>query len=201
MTKVSDKYENPQIYSTGNPFNNSGKSSNGKLFLYNGSYKPVFRDDANGGKEYILDENGKKKYIFDIAILQMKNTKEKLISSFDEQKSQYEKWKNHWLSKLNLANAQYKEATLNKKTAYTGYQTILAQTGCKDLAGVKEYVQVNGGNYYNEAKAFNEERTDARSAQISSEAMALFYGRMYVDESYNVANIDSQKLIALNLLT
>ena len=177
--------------------------TNGKLFNYKGSHKMVFVDQMNGGKEYIFDENGKKLYLEDYAILQMKNDqtsiKDRLISGLDEQEASREKQKTKWFEKFNIQNKNYNLFTAAKKAANKSYQAILSQTGCSSLSELKEYAQVNGGDYLTRAKAFLTERAEARSGQIKAEAMSAFYGRMYVDECRNVSDIQCQKLFAQSI--
>ena len=202
MEKASLKREQGQTMSMP-PDNNNRPQSTGRLLLYNGSYQTVFTDSENN-KEYILAKDGKKIYIRDIAILSLNNERkareEKLMSDFDKQKSQYEKWKEHWFSKFNLANKTYDLCSTLKKQANKGYQNILSKTGCTSLADLKEYDKVNGGSNYKQAQMFLTQRNDARMGQIRAESDSIFYGRMYVDESNNVTNVEAQKILAQNLL-
>ena len=200
MSYISEKRETP-IYTATNPTQQqSADRTNGKLFLYNGSHHMVFTDGANGNKEYIFDKNGKKIYLEDIAILQMQNDKDaqqkKLMSSLDEQQGKYEKQKQVWYEKFQNENKKYDLFTAAKKAASKAYQGILSQTGCSSLSDLKSYVQANGGDYLERAKTYLNERSSARAGQISSEAMSAFYGRMYVDEVGNVADVQCQKIIA-----
>jgi len=189
------------IYTATNPSQqHSADRTNGKLFLYNGSHHMVFTDGANGNKEYIFDKSGKKIYLEDIAILQMQNDKDaqqkKLMSSLDEQQGKYEKQKQVWYEKFQNENKKYDLFTAAKKAASKAYQGILSQTGCSSLSDLKSYVQANGGDYLERAKTYLNERSSARAGQISSESMSAFYGRMYVDETSNVADVQCQKIIA-----
>ena len=200
MSYISEKRETP-IYTATNPSQQqSADRTNGKLFLYNGSHHMVFTDGANGNKEYIFDKSGKKIYLEDIAILQMQNDKDaqqkKLMSSLDEQQGKYEKQKQVWYEKFQNENKKYDLFTAAKKAASKAYQGILSQTGCSSLSDLKSYVQANGGDYLERAKTYLNERSSARAGQISSEAMSAFYGRMYVDEVGNVADVQCQKIIA-----
>lgn len=177
--------------------------ASGKLFLYNGTHHMVFVDINNGNREYIFDENGKKMYLDEYAILQIKRDKDyqqqKLMSSFDSQIKSREKQKEIWFNKFKLENIKYDFFTAAKIAADKGYQSILSQTGCSSLSEVKEYSKTNGGDYFEKAKTFLAERSDARGGQIKSEAMSAFYGRMYVDESSNLSDIQCQKILAKSI--
>ena len=200
MSYISEKRETP-IYTATNPSQQQpADRTNGKLFLYNGSHHMVFTDTANGNKEYIFDKSGKKIYLEDIAILQMQNDKDaqqkRLISSLDEQQGKYEKQKQIWYEKFQNENKKYDLFTAAKKAANKAYQGILSQTGCSSLSELKDFTSINGGNYFEKAKEFLAQRSSARAGQISSESMSAFYGRMYVDETSNVADVKSMKIIA-----
>ena len=201
MSSVHQK--NDAAINTQSGGNIRADKTSGKLFFYNGTHRMVFVDANNGNREYIFDENGKKMYLDEYAILQMKKDNEfqqqKLMSSFDSRIKNREKQKEIWFNKFKLENIKYDFFTAAKKTANKGYQSILSQTGCSSLSEVKEYSKTNGGDYFEKAKTFLAERSDARSAQIKSEAMSAFYGRMYVDESKNLSDIQCQKIVAKSI--
>ena len=173
--------------------------TNGKLFFYNGSHKMVHVDTMNGNKEYIFDENGKKLYLKDIAILKLqkdkKSIKNKQLADLNKRESEFEKWKNHWFEKFQFANKSYDIFRESKKSANTGYQNVLSKTGCSSLSDLKDYEKVNGGGYLEQALGFLNQRQEATSGIIRSESDAAFYGRMYVNESNNITELAYQKAI------
>lgn len=199
MTSVSENRERAAIQNYVSPVTQNNRT-NGKLYFYNGSYQMVFEDGENGNKEYIMDKSGKKVYLQDIALLQMKDDlqsqKDSIMKGLDNQKAQYKKWKDHWFEKLQLANENYNFFREAKKLASKGYQHILSQTGCSSFSDLKEYQKANGGDYLKQAKAYLVQRSDAVSGIIRSESDSFFYGRMYVDESQNMTEVEYQKAIA-----
>ena len=205
MSKVSGQKTDTKFNTQQNTSAWKSDKTTGKLFLHNGTNKMVFVDQMNGNKEYIYDENGKKLYLEDYAILQMQNDKtaleKRVLSSLDAQQENREKQKTKWFEKFNLENKKYDLFTAAKKAATKSYQAILSKTGCSSLSELKEFSHVNGGNYLEQAQSFLTERSNARSGQIKSESMSFFYGRMYVDESKNISDIQYQKLIAQSIFS
>jgi len=200
VSTISESRENQSLYASDSLSQYKHDKTNGKLYYYEGSYQMVFTDSTNGNKEYIYSKNGKKVYLDEIAILKFKDDKQeqqqKLMSSLDEQEERYENQKQIWHQKFKLECQKYNIFRHAKETATKGYQNILRQTGCSKLSDIKAFDQANGGNFFERAKVFLTQRSDATAGIISSESMSAFYGRMFVDEASNVNDIKCQKIIA-----
>ena len=110
-----------------------------------------------------------------------------------------EKQKAKWFEKYNLENKKYDLFTVAKQAAHKGYMSILNKTNCSTLSELQEFTRLNGGDYLKQAQAFLTERSNARSGQIKSESMSFFYGRMFVDESSSISEIQYQKIIAQSI--
>ena len=203
MTSISESKEKPTVQTS--PVQQKLNRTNGKLYYYNGSYQMVFEDAGRGNREYIVDKKGNKLYLDELAIFSFQNDKkaqqEKLLSGFDEQEKNYEKQKDAWYKKFVAENKKYDVFSAAKEVAQKGYQKVLSLTGCSDLSDLKSFDKLNGSNYLKQAETFLADKHTARAGQISAESMSAFYGRMYVDENKNVADMQCMKIMAQSIFS
>ncbi len=160
----------------------SRKAQQPKVWV-NGQYMPA---NKSGDGTWYVEIDGKRVKVDPNDLFGMNNHWENLDKSFEERKSFHAKWKEHWLALQQKASCAYSTAIGTYKEASKKYNEVTQGLKISELRGTQ----------LKEAKEYQSQMTSAGAQKRRATSDSIFYGRLAVDEAYNIQDYTNLQALA-----
>ncbi len=149
----------------------------------NGQYIPA--NKGTDGKWYV-EIDGKRVKVDQNDLFGLNSNWEKLDKSFEDRKEFHAGWKQHWLDLAGAAGDAYNAAIGAYKDATKKYNEVTQGLSFSELQGSQK----------EEAKQYKAEISSASSQKRRAVSDSIFYGRLAVNETYTLQDINNLQAIA-----